>query len=135
MEFYFKILLMGGIGFVIGYFTNYLAVKMLFYPRKRVFGVQGVIPKRKREIAKSIGEVSPALLPSQLREVEKIPFVGEKAIRIIKRSVESQVNSLSEEELEKIILTVVKKELNFISLIGGFIGLIIGLLQSVVLII
>lgn len=50
------------IGAVIGYFTNYIAVKMLFYPRKavKVFGhtlpfTPGVIPKGKPRLAKAIG--------------------------------------------------------------------------------
>lgn len=44
----------------IGWITNRLAVRMIFRPRKpvRVFGLtlQGVIPRRQRELARSIGE-------------------------------------------------------------------------------
>ena len=50
------------IGAVIGYFTNYLAVKMLFRPRQEIklFGKRlpftpGVIPKGKSRLAKSMG--------------------------------------------------------------------------------
>ena len=52
------------VGAVIGYFTNYIAVKMLFYPRKPiyVFGHQlpltpGAIPKGKARLAKSAGKI------------------------------------------------------------------------------
>ena len=52
------------IGAVIGYFTNMIAVKMLFYPKreKRLFGrrlpfTPGVIPKGRPRLAASIGEV------------------------------------------------------------------------------
>jgi len=52
------------IGALIGCFTNYIAVKMLFKPYnpKRLFGKKipftpGIIPKRKEDIAKSIGNV------------------------------------------------------------------------------
>ena len=52
------------IGAVIGYFTNYIAVKMLFYPHKPVclFGHQlpltpGAIPKGKARLAKSAGKI------------------------------------------------------------------------------
>jgi uncharacterized membrane protein YheB (UPF0754 family) len=52
------------IGAVIGYFTNLIAVKMLFYPRKPVyvFGHQlpltpGAIPKGKARLAKSAGKI------------------------------------------------------------------------------
>jgi len=52
------------VGAVIGYFTNLIAVKMLFYPRKPiyVFGRQlpltpGAIPKGKARLAKSAGKI------------------------------------------------------------------------------
>ena len=52
------------IGAVIGYCTNYIAVKMLFYPRKeiRIFGhrlpfTPGAIPKGKPRLAKAIGNI------------------------------------------------------------------------------
>ncbi|MBZ4663195.1 MAG: hypothetical protein JG776_897 [Caloramator sp.] len=51
------------VGALIGYITNYLAIKMLFRPHyeKRVFGIKipftpGLIPKEKQRIAKSVGE-------------------------------------------------------------------------------
>ena len=52
------------VGAVIGYFTNYIAVKMLFFPRKPVylFGHQlpltpGAIPKGKERLARAAGNV------------------------------------------------------------------------------
>lgn len=52
------------IGAVIGYFTNMIAVKMLFYPQKeiRLFGrrlpfTPGVIPKGRARLAASVGTV------------------------------------------------------------------------------
>jgi uncharacterized membrane protein YheB (UPF0754 family) len=52
------------VGAVIGYFTNLIAVKMLFYPRRPiyVFGWQlpltpGAIPKGKARLAKSAGKI------------------------------------------------------------------------------
>lgn len=52
------------IGAVIGYFTNLIAVKMLFYPHKAIylFGHQlpltpGAIPKGKARLAKSAGKI------------------------------------------------------------------------------
>ena len=53
----------------IGCFTNYIAIKMLFRPynSKKIFGknipfTPGIIPKRKKEVAKSIGNVVSAEL-------------------------------------------------------------------------
>lgn len=52
------------VGAVIGYFTNLIAVKMLFFPReeKRIFGhripfTPGAIPKGKARLAKSAGKI------------------------------------------------------------------------------
>lgn len=52
------------IGAVIGYLTNYIAVKMLFRPRReiRLFGralpfTPGAIPKNKPRLAKAVGDV------------------------------------------------------------------------------
>lgn len=54
----YRILLFPVVGAVIGWFTNYIAVKMLFRPHKPVnilgFRFQGLIPKRRKEIARSI---------------------------------------------------------------------------------
>ncbi len=44
------------IGGLVGFATNWVAIKMLFHPRVRVFGVQGVVPKRRKELARSVGE-------------------------------------------------------------------------------
>ena len=48
------------IGALIGWITNYLAIKMLFRPYKEInifgFKIQGLIPKRKKEIAVNIAE-------------------------------------------------------------------------------
>ena len=45
----------------IGWFTNYLAIKMLFHPRdpKRILGwtLQGLFPKRQRELADLLGDI------------------------------------------------------------------------------
>lgn len=50
------------IGAAIGYFTNYIAVKMLFHPYKPVYMgkwklpfTPGIIPKRKSDLAKAVG--------------------------------------------------------------------------------
>lgn len=66
MEWYEILKLLSGpiIGMIIGYFTNYLAVKMLFRPLypKKLFGwtlpfTPGVIPRRKEALAASMGKV------------------------------------------------------------------------------
>ena len=74
------------VGAVIGYCTNYIAVKMLFRPRRAVkLGkwqlplTPGIIPKRKPQLAHAIGQavggqlftetdVKEALLSAEVRE-------------------------------------------------------------------
>lgn len=61
------------IGAIIGYFTNFIAVKMLFHPHgeKRIFGKRlpftpGIIPKNKPRLAQAIGNaVANTLLTKQ----------------------------------------------------------------------
>ncbi len=54
-------IMLPGVGALIGYGTNYLAVRMIFRPVKpvRVLGMtfQGLVPRRQAELAKSIGRV------------------------------------------------------------------------------
>jgi uncharacterized membrane protein YheB (UPF0754 family) len=45
----------------IGWFTNYIAIKMLFWPRNKIqigpFAIQGIFPKRQEEVAERIGKL------------------------------------------------------------------------------
>ena len=41
---------------IIGYVTNKLAIKMLFRPRKKFLGLQGLLIKRKTDLAKSLSK-------------------------------------------------------------------------------
>ena len=64
MEIFTNYILPPLVGAVIGYFTNYIAVKMLFFPHeeKRIFGhrvpfTPGAIPKGKARLAKAAGKI------------------------------------------------------------------------------
>lgn len=49
------------IGALIGWFTNYIAIKMLFHPRDEVriffIPIQGVFPKRQKDFARKLGQI------------------------------------------------------------------------------
>ena len=49
------------IGALIGWLTNYVAIKMLFHPREKVkilfMPLQGVFPKRQKEFARRLGQI------------------------------------------------------------------------------
>jgi uncharacterized membrane protein YheB (UPF0754 family) len=129
-----KLYLLPIIGLIIGAFTNYLAIKMLFHPRKPILGIQGLLPKRRQMLAEKISDAATRILPDSVRKLENIPILGPTIISEFKKTVEAQVNNLSLKELEDIIMHVMHKELNFVIWIGGAIGFLIGLLQILIVI-
>lgn len=48
--------LLPAVGALIGFATNALAIRMLFRPRERRFGMQGLLPRRQEELAATIAE-------------------------------------------------------------------------------
>lgn len=87
------------IGAVIGYFTNYIAVKMLFHPRNPITVgghtlpfTPGIIPKRKGDLAKAIGRaVEDELFGEQ--EVKEI-LLADETQKVITDGIYHQVESL-----------------------------------------
>ncbi|WP_053956159.1 DUF445 domain-containing protein [Inediibacterium massiliense] len=195
--FWTKLFVLVAVGALIGWITNILAIKFIFrplYPIEIPFlhiKIQGLIPKRKKELAKSVGEVVenellsmreiidkfietenkseiifaikrkigklvegklPAFIPSTFKGIiqdyindiidqeaenvitELTEKMIHKATETIKISdlVEEKVNHFELEKLEEIVLTIAKKELKHIEILGGILGGIIGLLQGVV---
>jgi uncharacterized membrane protein YheB (UPF0754 family) len=138
-----KLILLPIVGAIIGLVTNWLAVRMLFYPKKKLLGIQGVIPKRKKDIAKRVGESSLAILPESLDKVleriKKSGIFGEKSYQILtnylRSGVENKINKLDNDEIERIVIKTAKRELNFIVWIGGIIGFLIGCFQMIILLI
>lgn len=61
MEANWVLFLLPFIAATIGWFTNYIAVKMLFHPRKPIkigfITLHGIFPKRQEDIAKSVGRM------------------------------------------------------------------------------
>ncbi|HHW30576.1 MAG TPA: DUF445 family protein [Clostridiaceae bacterium] len=83
------------VGAVIGYITNWLAIKMLFRPHKevRIFGIRlpftpGLIPKEKDRIAKSIGDAVGTYLLSP--ETFTLALLNDR----ISQHIESWVNNI-----------------------------------------
>ena len=42
---------------MLGFITNFIAIKLLFHPRKKILGVQGLLPKRQADIAARAGSI------------------------------------------------------------------------------
>ncbi|MDI9475697.1 MAG: DUF445 domain-containing protein [Natronincolaceae bacterium] len=126
-----KLLILATIGGIIGWVTNLLAIKMLFRPFEPVniplvnFKVQGLIPKRKAEIAKSIGETVETELLSIEEIIDKLAgdnnkddillMLKDKIITIVmdklppvipsvfRRMISKHISSIIDEEGDKII--------------------------------
>ncbi|MEW6379142.1 MAG: DUF445 family protein [bacterium] len=86
---------------LIGWFTNYLAVRMIFHPYQPVgFGplkIQGLVPKRREELAASIGKtvsnhlISHADIAESLKSVQVIEsfrqLIDQKVQELIDRKI------------------------------------------------
>jgi uncharacterized membrane protein YheB (UPF0754 family) len=187
------------LGALIGWSTNVLAIKLIFRPYNEYkffwfFTIQGLIPKRRSELALVIGQTVerellsseeifnrlsssdirvkltrtisenikirlqkflPAFIPSGIKDhltnivdiviegevkhffQENFPKLSEeiKDTLPIASMIEEKINQLDIKELEKIVLTIAKKELKHIEYLGGILGFIIGLVQGILLIV
>lgn len=199
MTFWLQLILLPVVGALIGWLTNWVAIRMLFHPR-RPLGVgalklQGLIPKRRHELAAKIGNVvakelvshedirrhlnDPAFHAMVRDRVQKhvevfvkeklysLPLVGnvlpmEKlAGRIrdfvveeidemlpgmiegfmqnleerleFRRLVTEKVEGFELEKLEGIVLSIARKELRYIEILGGVLGFVIGLAQFAII--
>ena len=181
-----------------GWITTWIAIKMLFHPRKpiNILGVklQGIFPKNQRAIAEKLGQVVGKELLSfdeieqkitnpenlqklrpdieqhidhflRIKLLEVFPMlsmlIGEKTILQLKEAfllelenlfpvlmknymgklqedldlekiVTEKVANFSTEKLEDILNQITKKEFTFLEFIGGFFGLLIGIIQVLV---
>lgn len=182
-------------GAVIGWLTNYVAIKLLFRPHVpfKIFGyqVQGVIPKRRKEIARSMAKtIEKELLSSDdlaralsglqwEKEIEKtveeavenrfsskflkLPIVGlvseniksqvkfvltkeiithldrkkETLAAKVKDSIDVQellvgrIDKLDLKRFERLLTDFIARELKHLEYLGGVMGFIIGMVQSV----
>lgn len=104
----------------IGWLTNVIAIWLLFHPRRKILGIQGLVPKYKEDIAKRIGigvkeylldkktlsnllkeHISYEKLASLIVEKIKIPIlksiVRKILLPLLKRKIEEYTHSLIEE--------------------------------------
>ena len=179
------------VGGIIGYTTNYIAVKMLFRPQKAIgigpLKVQGVLPKRRNDIAASIAstveeelisikdltvilknlDLGPeidgmvddffssseydgkseilskinvtinAYMRSKVKKSlnkNKEGLITEFIRRIegevdFKNIIEKKIDGYDLNQLENIVMRVSSNELRYITIIGGVLGFMVGLVQ------
>ena len=88
----------------IGWFTNYLAIKMLFYPREErnfyLFKIQGIFPKRQDEMAKRQAK----LVSRELFSIQDIKeqVLGEEMAQKIHDAIEAEVDLYLNEKLDRL---------------------------------
>lgn len=93
------------IGAFIGWMTNVFAIKLLFRPFKPIhilgFTLQGLIPKRRHDIAKSIGET----VDQELMSVEEIidDFVENLDKTEIKEMIRVKIKDIIQRKLPPLI--------------------------------
>lgn len=194
-----KVVVLAIIGALIGWLTNIIAIKLIFRPLNPItvpvinFSIQGLIPKRREEMAKSIGDVIedellsmheiinklikdenisqikfllkrkindivkdklPSIIPSVFKNMiysyvdDLIENEGENMIKELSEKVidkateeislseivQEKINTFELDKIEKIVISVAKKELKHIEVLGGVLGLLIGLIQGLIVI-
>lgn len=80
------------IGSLLGYTTNWVAITLLFRPKKKIFGIQGLLEKRKRMIAKKASEV----IREYLFNTQEIKKLADK------EKVRNSIDKLVEKTLVKV---------------------------------
>jgi uncharacterized membrane protein YheB (UPF0754 family) len=105
---------------MIGWFTNWVAIKSLFRPYKTVnilgFNFLGLIPKRKALLAKKIGEVVEEFLVNhediskKFSEPESIEKIKLRVIPIISNKILDNVPAMMKMIAEPIVKQVLEKE-------------------------
>ena len=77
---------------LIGWITNYIAVKMLFRPQKpwSFFKIQGLLPKRQKELARKIGETVEGKLLSLEDVISKLneKDLNEKLAPLVRETID-----------------------------------------------
>ncbi len=77
------------LGAFLGYITNWIAITLLFKPKKKILGIQGLLEKRKEIIAKKAAEVIREYL-FNTKELQKV---------MNKEKVERSINKLVDKTL------------------------------------
>ncbi len=110
---YLKFAMMPLIGAVIGWLTNMLAIKLIFRPVKPVkipllkIYVQGILPKRRAEIAKSIGDIIDSELISKKDILNSILENG--SIDSVKEELKKKIRVLIEAKLNNVLFMAFKE--------------------------
>jgi len=110
--FWTKLLFLSVVGAVIGWLTNVFAIKLIFRPLNPIripvinMKIQGLIPKRKQEIAKSIGHTVETELVSVEEIIDKL-IKDENKDQIL-LEIKTKIKNIVEHKLPSLIPTAFK---------------------------
>ena len=88
---------------LIGWVTNFIAIKMLFHPRKPIkllfFTLQGIFPKRQQALAQKIG----ALVANELFSIQDIKksLITDKNLEGVNELIDQKIEHFLREKLVK----------------------------------
>lgn len=95
---------------ITGWITNFLAIKMLFHPKKKVdlfvFSIQGIFPKRQDVLAERLGKI----VASQLFSFKDIKD------RFTSTSTAQEINKVLDEKLEDFLDVKLKSTLPMLAM-------------------
>ncbi len=101
-----KLIILGLVGALIGYTTNVIAIKLMFRPLEPtpILKLQGLIPKRKSDIAVSIGQI----VAEELIHVEELMaiFIEKMDKEKLKSEIGNKITSAIAEKLPPFIPSV-----------------------------
>lgn len=144
---------------LIGWFTNWVAIRSLFRPRQpwRLFGKRvpltpGLLIRKQDELAHSVGRLSSEEFLDGGRVSEYVlarmglhdakGFGATVARDLIEKGVEKldlgelvadRIRSLEPADVETVVLRVMRRELRYIEVLGGVIGFAVGVVQMLLL--
>ena len=110
--FWLKLCILALVGAIIGWVTNILAIKLIFRPLNPInipilnLKIQGLIPKRKAELAKSIGEIVETELVSMDEIIDK--FIEEQDKSEIIFNIKRKIKNVAEQKLPPILPSTIK---------------------------
>ena len=108
---HWQIIVLPIIAATIGWFTNYLAVKMLFHPKEPVnlgfFKLQGIFPKRQKELGLKIGKLVS----------EKLFSIDDVKSKINTPEVQSTIVDVIELRIDQFIKTKLTQEMPMLAFI------------------
>lgn len=105
--FWTKVIVLSLVGAIIGWLTNVFAIKLIFRPLKPVnipifnIKIQGLIPKRKGELARSIGQTVETELISIEEILDKIIHEENKTEMIIE--IKSKIKTIVEQKIPSLV--------------------------------